>query len=113
MKFIVAIALLLSLSATGVAQKSWTEGNAGGTDTAIRFYPNPATTVINFEFKTAVSSGYTLQVFSFLGRKVLTVPVNNSKLSVNISDLNRGIYVFQLRDANGRIVESNKFQVNK
>jgi hypothetical protein len=114
MKIIVAIAFLLSLSASGVAQKSWTEGNAAGTDKAmIRFYPNPATTVINFEFKTPVSTGFTLQVFSFLGRKVLTVPVTNNKLTVSISELNRGIYVFQLRDANGRIVESNKFQVNK
>jgi hypothetical protein len=114
MKFIVVIVLLFSFYATGVGQKTWKEGTAPVSEKAmIRFYPNPATSIINFEFKIPVYSGYTLQVFSFLGRKVLTVLVTNTKTSVNNSELNRGIYVFQLRDTNGRIVESNKFQVNK
>jgi len=32
---------------------------------------------------------------------------------VNLGDFYRGIYIFQLRDRNGRIVDSGKFQVSK
>jgi hypothetical protein len=32
---------------------------------------------------------------------------------INLSDFPRGVYVYQLRDKTGRIVESGKFQVSK
>jgi hypothetical protein len=80
---------------------------------SIRFYPNPASTVINFDFGIPIEKGYTLQVFSFLGRNISITPVNSSKVSINVSEYFKGVYVFQLRDADGRIVASNKFQVSR
>lgn len=79
----------------------------------VRFYPNPAVNFITFEIKEPVDRGTTIQVYSFLGRKVASVPVNSQKVSVNVSDYFRGVYVFQLRSPNGKIVETNKFQVNR
>jgi hypothetical protein len=35
------------------------------------------------------------------------------KTMVNLTDFFRGIYIFQLKDPNGKIVETGKFQVNK
>ena len=35
------------------------------------------------------------------------------RMSVNLSDFSRGIYIYQLRDKSGRMVESGKFQVAK
>jgi hypothetical protein len=32
---------------------------------------------------------------------------------VNLSDFIRGVYIFQLRDQNGKVVDSGKFQVSK
>jgi len=32
---------------------------------------------------------------------------------VNLTDFTRGIYIFQLKDQNGKVIESGKFQVNK
>jgi len=77
----------------------------------VAFFPNPAITFITFEFRETLRRGTQIQMFSFLGRQVKTVQATAQKTTVNISDLTRGIYVFQVRDPEGRIIESNKFQV--
>ena len=80
---------------------------------SIKFYPNPASTTITFELKEPVERGTVLQVFNFLGRQVLTIPISGNRLSVNVTDLIKGVYIFQLRTSNGRILETNKFQVSR
>jgi hypothetical protein len=87
--------------------------SAAGDEKTIRFYPNPASSTINFEFKEQVERGSVLQVYSFLGRLVLSIPVSGNRVTVNVSDLIKGVYVFQLKGANGRIAETNKFQVSR
>ena len=79
----------------------------------IRFYPNPAVSVINFEFQQVNQKGYTLQIYNFLGKKVSETTSVSTKTTVDLADFFRGIYIFQLRDKAGRIVESGKFQVVK
>ncbi|WP_026770686.1 T9SS type A sorting domain-containing protein [Asinibacterium sp. OR53] len=80
----------------------------------IRFYPNPATTVISFEFDKSVDKSYSLQIYNFIGKKMTEIRVNESKITIPLDDnYFRGLYIYQLRDANSRIVESGKFQVNK
>lgn len=79
----------------------------------IKSYPNPATTVINFDFQKGFDKTYSFQIYNLLGKKVFelnTVSLNNQ---VNLNDFNRGVYIFQLRDKSGKIVESGKFQVSK
>ena len=77
-----------------------------------RLYPNPATTVIYFEFKNSDAS-YTLQIYNFLGKKLISQQVNSSKISISLDNFYRGLYVYQLRDASGNIEESGKFQILK
>ena len=78
------------------------------------FYPNPATSYINFTFDKTVDKSYSLQVYNFIGRKMNEIRINDSKLTINLDDnYFRGLYIYQLRDQSGRIVESGKFQVNK
>lgn len=81
--------------------------------TIVKFFPNPAVNFITFEMKEPVERGASLQVYSFLGRQVASVPVNAQRVTVNVSDYFRGIYVFQLRLPNGKVVETNKFQVSR
>jgi hypothetical protein len=113
LKHLVLIFFLIVFSVTAFSQKELPQINGLAEKTAIRFYPNPAVDNITFEFNSTVERGYTLQIYSFLGRKVMTIPVSSSRVTLNISELFKGVYVFQLRDGNGRIVASNKFQVNK
>ena len=110
MKKIYLILLMVTLSFSAFAQ----ERRGTPDKVKVRFYPNPATTIINFEFvRPTPESTYTLQVYSFIGRKIAEVPVNTNKASVQLDNYFRGVYIFQLRDKTGRIVESGKFQVIK
>jgi hypothetical protein len=78
----------------------------------VKFYPNPAVSVINFEFPKNIDKTYTLQIYTFTGKKMTDVPVSANKLSVTLdNEYYRGIYVYQLHDKTGKIVESGKFQV--
>lgn len=79
----------------------------------VRFYPNPASDVITFDINHVVEKGYTIQIYNFLARMVKTVSISSNHVSVSVTELYRGVYIFQLRDKNGAIIESNKFQINK
>jgi len=79
----------------------------------VKFYPNPATSAITFDFLKENDKVYSFQIFNFLGKKVYESSSVNSKTIVNLTDFTRGIYIFQLKDQNGKVIESGKFQVNK
>jgi hypothetical protein len=78
-----------------------------------KFYPNPAVSFITFELNREANKTYTLQIYSFLGKKVKDVPDITDKTTVNLSELTRGLYTFQLKDPSGRVTDSGIFQVNK
>lgn len=80
----------------------------------IKCYPNPATTVINFEFQGGFQKNAVLQIYSFSGKKMTNLPVSSEKMIVALdNEYYRGIYIYQLRDKNGKIIETGKFQVVK
>jgi hypothetical protein len=79
----------------------------------IKFYPNPAVSYITFELTKEPNKIYSLQIFSFLGKKVKEQGDIIDKTTVNLSDLNRGLYTFQLKDPTGRVTDSGIFQINK
>jgi hypothetical protein len=84
-----------------------------GTDRIMKFYPNPAVTTITFDFQKAYEKGFSIQIFNFLGKPVHDAKNLNQKTTVDLSNFNRGVYIYQLRDPSGKIVESGKFQVSK
>lgn len=87
---------------------------AGVQSSIVRFYPNPATSVITFDFQKEFEQGYSIQIFNaILGRKMYEQVNIPERMTVNLSDYSRGIYIYQLRDKSGRMVESGKFQVAK
>jgi hypothetical protein len=80
----------------------------------IRSFPNPATTSIQFEFKQKVPLENTqLKIFNFLGKKVAEIPRLANSIRMDLSGFHRGIYIYQLTDARGRVLESGKFLVEK
>ena len=86
-----------------------------GTQTSIlRFYPNPATTAITFDFQRSYERGYSIQIYNaVLGRKMKEQVNISDKTTVDLSNFTRGIYVYQLFDRNGKLIETGKFQVSK
>lgn len=80
----------------------------------VRFYPNPASSFINFEFsKDYDLTNHTFKIYNFIGKKVLELSNLSPRTVINLTDYFRGVYIFQLTDRNGQIVESGKFQVVK
>lgn len=80
----------------------------------VKFYPNPATTQITFDFQTKSLKNFSFQVYNFIGKKVFELnSIQSAKSTVDLSNYFRGLYIFQLKDGSGKIVESGKFQVVK
>jgi hypothetical protein len=80
----------------------------------VKFFPNPAITIIHFDFSENIDlKNSTFKIFSFIGKKVFETSQLRSRTVVNINDLPRGVYVFQLIDRNGKVLESSKFVVQK
>ncbi len=79
----------------------------------IRSYPNPATTVVNFEFTQKLDKTYSIQIYSFIGNKVTEVPVSADKISIPLDNFFRGLYLYRLIDKKGKVLDSGKFQVVK
>ncbi len=108
------ISLLLLLQFTAVAQQqpaaSLQESNAR----LVRLYPNPAVSYITFELRDSFKRGLNLQVYSgILGKKVFATSLAQDRFVLNLNEFPRGIYIYHLTDANGKIIESGKFQVTK
>lgn len=78
-----------------------------------KFYPNPASSFINFEFSKVVDKQYSVQIFNFMGKKVYETVPSVQRLMVSLDGFYRGVYIYQLRDKAGNITDSGKFQVIK
>jgi hypothetical protein len=83
------------------------------TDRIIKLYPNPATTNITFDLQKGYQKGMSVQIYSFLGKKMHEIPNASQKTYVDLSDFNRGLYMYHLLDVTGKVIESGKFQVTK
>ena len=108
MRFLLLISFV-ALSLIGSAQSR----SISADNPVIRFYPNPATSFVTFDFQTGYDNGYSIQVYSFLGKKVYETKNMGQRTTVNLADYNRGVYIYQLRDRTGKMVESGKFQVSR
>lgn len=112
-KFLLITFAFIAFTLSSQAQQSKLP-SAGGQSTLVRFYPNPATTVINFDFQKGYEGGYSIQIFNaILGRKLFEQGNLAERTTVNLSDFPRGMYIYQLYDKSGRMIESGKFQVAK
>lgn len=70
------------------------------------FYPNPVSSVLNIKNETIIN---TISVLDLNGRSLLdNSSVNNINSSLDVSELNAGIYFIQLMDENG-LVSTQKF----
>jgi hypothetical protein len=79
----------------------------------ILFYPNPAISQITFSFEKGYDKNYSFQIFNFIGKKVYETNTVLPKTTVDLTDFYRGVYIFQIRNQAGKIIESGKFQVSK
>ncbi len=79
----------------------------------IKFFPNPASSNINFELQKGYDQSYTLILFNFMGKQMNELSPSSQLINLSLNNYYRGIYIFQLRDKAGKIIESGRFQVVK
>ena len=114
MKIFYPLVLTLILSVSARSQERSPASSAQeATAKIIKFYPNPATSIINFDFQKGYDKSYNFQIFNFLGKKVFEINNVTPRTIVNLSDFYRGVYIFQLKDKSGKMIDSGKFQVSK
>ena len=70
-------------------------------------------TYFHFQLPKGYDKSYTLQIYNFMGRKVSETNAITQRVSFSLDGYYRGVYIFQLRDQYGKIVDSGKFQVVK
>ena len=108
---ILSIILLTTIQSQGQATRS-IPGTDGGAR-IVKLYPVPASSYITFDFQNSTEKNISIQVFNFLGKKMYETANVSAKLTVDLAEFNRGVYIYHLRDRSGRIIESGKFQVSK
>jgi len=114
MKILYILTFIVFSAFAATAQDRDNSGQRGEPEARIvKFYPNPATTFITFDFQKEFDKSYTFQIFNFLGKKVYDNANITPKTIVNLNEFYRGVYIFQIRDKAGKIVDSGRFQVSK
>jgi hypothetical protein len=69
----------------------------------IKIYPNPTNNIINIEGLTK-SENTTIQIFEVQGKLVITKTINE-KGTIDLSELNKGVYVIKIGEVAQRIVK--------
>lgn len=105
-----SIILLTTLYSSGQTTR---EPNTVGAQRIMKLYPNPAVSFIRFEFQKNFDKGYSLQIINFIGKQVYEAKNINASMTLDLATYTRGIYIYQLKDQSGKVVESGKFQVSK
>ena len=67
-------------------------------------FPNPATDVLNVNLKENMTS---VSILSMDGKVVSSQVVNGTSTTVNVSDLNSGMYMYQITTTNGEVVTNS------
>ena len=65
----------------------------------IKIYPNPTSNYLNFSIKNP--SDYQINVFDVLGKKVLETNIDSVNSRLDVSNLNRGVYILTFKNYNG------------
>ncbi len=102
----------IGLNFTSASQNK-ISGNGDGIPKLIKLYPIPATSVINFDFVSGYNKSFAFEIYNFTGKKVYELKNPPQKISLQLTNFSRGFYYYQLRDKNGRLIETVRFLVLK
>ena len=112
-RFISILSFILLTAAYSQGQTSRSTPTAEVAEHIVKYYPNPAISYITFDLQKGYTKGLSIQVYNFLGKKMYENQNINERTTIDLAEFNRGIYIYHVRNVNGKIIESGKFQVSK
>lgn len=81
----------------------------------INLYPNPTYGDINLQFRNAVPAKYTFKVFNIIGKELWSKEIDvDSTFAIDrflLPGLQKGIYLYSVRDAEGKTLTSRRLVV--
>ena len=111
MKRLITILFFLIIATTYVSGQAAPSMEAD--EKIVKLYPNPAVSYVTFDIQKNISKGFSIQIYNLLGKKMIESQNILIKTTVLLNEFNRGVYIYHLRNQNGKIIESGKFQVSK
>lgn len=77
-------------------------------------YPNPASSMVRFNYDLSSASNAAVTVYNLLGQEVMSERLNGlqGQVAFSVADLNEGIYFCNLM-VNGQVMKTEKFIVKK
>jgi len=76
-------------------------------------YPNPASTQVNFKVSGSGINAYGIEVYDITGKKISTNAVKDNMASINTSTYASGLYIYQVYDKSGALMNVGKFSIDK
>lgn len=79
----------------------------------VNTYPNPANVIVNFKFQKGNSRAYSLQILNTIGKRMYEAKNLPPFFTIDLKEerFYRGVYIYQLIDRNGIVIESGKILV--
>lgn len=77
----------------------------------VSLYPNPAKNEITIE--TSLTNNNSVKVFDVTGKLISDASFKTNKITLSVSNLDGGVYFYNILDVAGNVLHSNKFVVAK
>ena len=100
-----------ALTVDGVVLNGYVGVNDYALNPTIKAFPNPASDKVNFTFD-GMENG-TVKVYNIAGQLVKNENFNTNTVVLNVSDLENGVYLYNITDEKGNVVKQDKIVVNK
>lgn len=83
-----------------------------GNQFVLNVFPNPASDFLNIAI-SETHPGLRFYVYNLLGENLIQTNFNGKLQQIDISTLNKGLYIYRLIENDGTILDSGKFQVTR
>jgi hypothetical protein len=97
----------ITVDMIAVSDENITDAIAESTISDLVVYPTLATEIVNFRMKN--SGVVVVNVYDALGKVIDSELVKSDLLQLNVSSYQSGMYIYQVTNIRGQVIESGKF----
>jgi len=98
-----------------VIPKNLENDDNNSSDITVKIYPNPAENNINVELSGIATRQFRFVIRNILGVKLLEKQIggNESLISIDISNLNNGLYLYEIINIKGLNIKNGRLVISK